>query len=106
MKRLLSPWTGCDSKGEGRRERKQKWEGSVAGLCGRSRPVGNLSSTLSWRVHFVSFWNECLVSRVHLCFVYKVQKVGKRFSLLLKGGERCRQNGLAPTPPNGSAITV
>ena len=36
---LLSPWTDCDSQGEGCGERKQKWKGGVAGLCGPSRPV-------------------------------------------------------------------
>ena len=33
MKRLISPWTG---------ERKQRWEGGLAGLCGLSEPVGVL----------------------------------------------------------------
>ena len=58
---------GCDSKGEGCGERKQKRQGGVAGLCGLSRLVGVLSSILSYCVHLVPFWNECLISSVPLC---------------------------------------
>ena len=45
----------------GHRSGKEVWQ-----VCGLSRPVGILSSSLSC-VHLVPFWNECLISSVPLC---------------------------------------
>ena len=55
----LSPWTGCDSLGEG-------WQ-VLACWCPSFQP-------LSLCVHLVPFWSECLVSNVPFVFVYSFRR--------------------------------
>ena len=69
------------SKGEGSGERKQKWKGGVARLCGLSGPVGILSSILSKCVHLVPFWNECLC----VCRLRCVNALTQALHALLRG---------------------
>ena len=51
MSAFFSPWTGCDSSGEGCDERKQLVDRSVAGLGGLSGLVGSFPFNLCCSVY-------------------------------------------------------
>ena len=73
MSALLSPWTGRDSQGEGREARRSVWI---------ERAVGILPfNFLSWCVHLVLLWNECLVTNVpgDVVLSMRVEGVDKLF---------------------------
>ena len=70
----------------------------MAGLCGLSRPVGILLRCLSCgNTLCLSVMSVSRRFKRALCSVSLVRRLEGGFSLLLQGGERCCQMGLAPS---------